>query len=154
MDMLNKKIIGILVIAVAVLVAAAVWVGMLFSKSETNGARPSAYSAVMLANGDVYFGKIAWFPSPRIYDAWILQRSVDENNQVQLDVVRASRAFWSPVDEVNLNFSQIVSWTRLRRDSQLVRALENPNLLQQISAPQGSATSTFKGPAGGPPADQ
>lgn len=154
MDMLNKKLVGILVIAVTVLVAAAVWVGMFLSKSETNGARPSAYSAVMFANGDVYFGKLAWFPSPRISNAWILQRSVDENNQVQLGIIPANRAFWSPVDEINLNFNQIVSWTRLRKDSQLVRALENPNLLQQFSASPDLATSTLKGPAGGPPAGQ
>lgn len=152
--MLNKKLVGILVAVVIVLVAVAVWVGMRLNKSESDGARPSAYSAVMLANGDVYFGKLTWFPSPKITSAWILQRSVDENNQVQVGIVPANRAFWAPVDEVNLNSDQIVSWTRLRRDSQLVQALESSGLLQQVSAPQGSATSTFGGPAGNPPPSQ
>jgi hypothetical protein len=143
-----------LVAVIAALVAVAVWVGMRLSSSESDGARPSAYSAVMLANGDVYFGKFTRFPSPRITNAWILQRSLDEKNQVQLGVVPASRAFWSPVDEVNLNSDQIVSWARLRKDSQLVQALENPNSLRQLqgTAPGGSAAGIFEGQAGGPPA--
>lgn len=142
--MLNKKLAGVLVIVVVVLVAVAVWVGMRLNKSEADGGRPSAYSAVMLANGDVYFGKFTWFPSPRITNAWILQRSVDEQNRVQLGVVPANRAFWEPVDEVSLNSEHVVSWTRLRKDSQLVQAIENPDSLGNV----------FEGPAGGPPANQ
>lgn len=154
---MNKKLIIILVAVLAVLIAVAVWLGTLLNKSEADGAQPSAYSAVMLANGDVYFGKLSWFPSPKITNAWILQRSLDENNNVQLGVVPANRAFWAPVDEVNLNSDQIVSWVRLRKDSQLVQALQNPDLLRQVSAsqtPQGSATSTFQGPAGASQSNQ
>ncbi len=153
---MNKKLALILALLVVALVAIAVWVGARLVNRESDGARPSAYSAVMLGNGDIYFGKLTWFPSPKIVNAWILQRTVDEKNQVQLGIVPASRAFWAPVDEVNLNSDQIVSWTRLRKDSQLVQALENPELLQQVrgggsAVPGGSATSTFEGPAGKPP---
>jgi hypothetical protein len=160
--MLNKKLITILVVVVVILVAVSVWIGMRLNKSD-EGSRASAYSVVMLANGDVYFGKFIRFPSPKITNAWILQRSLDNNNQVQLSVVPANRAFWSPVDEVNLNPDQIVSWTRLRKDSRLINVLENPDLLTQPQGAQGAqgagnavpggsaATSTAPAPSGAPP---
>lgn len=133
MNMLNKKLVVILVLLAAILVALAVWIGMQFSKTNADGSRPSDYSAVMFTNGDVYFGKLSWFPSPKLTNVWVLQRSVDDQGQVQLGVTPLNRAFWAPVDEVNINFSQIISWTRLRKDSQLVLAMENPNSLQQFN---------------------
>ncbi|MEK7212575.1 MAG: hypothetical protein AAB686_02775, partial [Patescibacteria group bacterium] len=82
--MLNRKLVVGLVVLVIILVALAVWVGMKLNKTDDAGS--SAYSAVLLINGDVYFGKLSWFPTPRIEGAWILQRSVDEKNQVQLNL--------------------------------------------------------------------
>ncbi len=112
--------------------------------NKTDDAGSSAYSAVLLINGDVYFGKLSWFPTPRIEGALILQRSVDEKNQVQLSLQPVKDAFWKPVDEVMLNPDQIVSWSRLRNDSQVAQALANPDALrdQQGQLPVPAATST------------
>lgn len=138
--MLNKKLVILLVVVIVVLIAVAVWVGVRLS-SGAEGSRPSAYSAVMLANGDVYFGKLSWFPNPKISGPWALQRSLDANNQLQLNVVPLNQVFWGPVNEINLNSDQIVFWTRLRRDSQLVRVLENPSLVQQMPTAAPGATA-------------
>ncbi len=143
----------LLVVAVVVLVALGVWLGSVLRGGGTAG--PSPYSAVLLSNGDMYFGKLSWFPAPRLTNVWVLQRTVDQNNQQQLGVGQFNKAFWGPMDELNLNSKEIVWWSRIRSDSQLAKAIENPSSVQQQPATgnqqQQQATSTFRGPSGQPP---
>lgn len=145
------------VTAVLILVTAGVWLGVGLTGSR-NSDSSSDYSAVYLTTGDIYYGKLSWFPSPRLTNVWLLQRGIDQNNQAQLSVTQFTKAFWGPVDEINLNSRTIVFWTKLRSDSQLVKAFENPNLLQQPGQQQvsssgtaGAATTTFRGPSAQPP---
>ena len=115
--------------AVALFAAVATWFGLSFGAA--NPAGPSKYSAVYLSTGDIYYGALSWFPSPRLAGAWLLQRGVDKNNQPQLAVVPFANAFWGPVGDVYLNPKEIIFWTKLRNDSQIVKLIENPNSLQQ-----------------------
>ncbi|MBI4087632.1 MAG: hypothetical protein HY434_02270 [Candidatus Liptonbacteria bacterium] len=157
--MLPKKILILLVAAVVVILAFGIWLGsLILREKKINPAGSSQYSAVYLTTGDIYFGKLSWFPYPRLKNVWFLQRSVGQNNQVQLGIGQFNNAFWSPVDEVRLNPKQIILWATLRNDSQVIKVFDNPSLLQQSSpsadgsAPQISpSTSTFSGPSGQPP---
>lgn len=132
--MMPKKllIIGItlVVVAVLVLIALGIWLGSAIS-GGSNKIAVSPYSAVYLSNGDMYFGILSWFPKPHLSKVWILQRQADQNNQSQLSVAEFTKAFWGPVDEIYLNSKQIVWWSRLRSDSQFVRAINNPSLVEQ-----------------------
>jgi len=149
-------VIGILI---ALGVCAGIWIaGMQSGSVNPDGASP--YSAVYLSTGDIYFGKLSWFPSPHMTDVWFIQRSQDQSGQPQVGVASMQSVFWGPVDEINFNSKDIVFWTRLKNSSQLVQALSNPasatgqqgetgsgatavapgNLQQQPSEP--SATST------------
>ena len=92
-----------------------------------------------MATGDIYFGKMSWFPWPRLRGVWYLQRTVSEANQPQLGVIPFSSVFWGPVDSMYLNPRQIVFWTNLRSDSELAKALGNPSILNQLQSPQGGA---------------
>jgi len=132
---MSKKIIVGLIILLIILIAVVVWVGSMFMKKDE--ATPSAYSVVEMSNGTTYFGKLSWFPSARLSNAWVLQQGVDARNQPQVGLVPANRAFWSPVDDLYLNEKMMMSWTYLRADSQLVKAFENPESIQQ-TAPQGA----------------
>ncbi len=95
----------------------------------------SSYTAVYMASGDIYFGKMHWFPRSRLTNVWYLQRSVNQQNQPQLSLAKFQDVFWGPVDEIYLNSDQILFWTSLRNDSQVVKAFVNPSLLQQQAQP-------------------
>ncbi len=142
--MASKNFIIIAILVVLVLLGLGIWLGFSLNQSNSSGASP--YSAVYLSTGDIYFGSLSWFPWPHLTNVLLLQRQVGQNNQPQLSIGQLSGAFWGPVDEVYLNPKQIIFWTRLRNDSQIVRVIQNPNLLQQQPA-----TSTFRGPSGPPP---
>jgi len=147
--MFTKKIIIIVIVIVVVLGALSVWVGLRFM-ADQNPEGASEYSAVYLTTGDIYFGKLYWFPWPHIKNVWFLQRGTNGQNQTQLGVVPFRNAFWGPVDEIYLNPKEMILWTRLRNSSQLAQAFANPSSLQaatpQIGVP--APTSTFKGPSG------
>ncbi len=145
-EKMSKKLIVGLVVLVVILIAIGVWLGVM-ALGKKDGAAASAYSVVEMANGSVYFGKLSWWPSPRLSNAWILQRTVDERNQQQLGVVPADRAFWKPVSEIYLNRDLMVNWTYLREDSDMVKALEDPTAFQQQGAQQQQAPAPAPAPA-------
>ncbi len=147
--MFPKKfaVIGILLVVVAVfiMVAIGVWLGSIIG-GGSNKVTASPYSAVYLSNGDMYFGVLSWFPKPRLTNVWLIQRTVDKDNQQQVGVAQFNKAFWGPMDELSLNSKEIVWWVRLRSDSQLAQAMKNPPVDQQQQAqqqlPPQAATST------------
>lgn len=151
---MTKKfiIIGIVlvVVAIAVLVALGVWVGSVLT-GGASGAGPSPYSVVSLASGEIYFGKLSWFPTPRLKNVWMVQVSVDKDNQRQVNIAQFDKSFWSPVDEINFNPKEILWWSRLRSDSQVVKVLENPQSVQQQGAQGQPSGDDFKGPSAPPP---
>jgi len=146
-------------VLVAVVVVAYLWVWL--GSFLMNGGfvkNTSAYSAVYLSNGDMYFGVLSWFPAPHLSKVWLLQRQVDQNNQPQTNIAEFSKAFWAPTDDIYLNSKQIIWWSRLRNDSKLAAAMDNPSILMQqqqqatsTSSPQAAPTSTFNGPSTQPP---
>ena len=123
---MNKKLI-IVALVVVVIVALGVWLAVSLTAS---GSGSSEYSAVYLTSGDIYFGKLTWFPHPRLTSVWLLQRTVGEQNQPQLGVAPFTSAFWGPIDEIRLNPKEVIFWTRLRLDSELARAFRNPASVQ------------------------
>ena len=143
----NKILIAVLVV---VLVGVGVWLGQNLNKPSGDSA--SKYSVVAMANGEIFFGKLSWFPKLHLTNAWVLQQTRDENDQAQLGVVPLSSALWKPVSEIYLNPEQVVSWAKLSKDSQMVQAFENPTSLGQQGAGQPPvSTSTFQGPSANPP---
>jgi hypothetical protein len=151
--MRNKNIIiGVLVV---ILVALGVWLGMKFGGDDA--AKASKYSMVSTINGEIYFGELRWFPHLVIKDAWALQRipAQTQGEQDQLSIVPTSKAFWQPMGDLYLNSKNVVSWSHLRNDSDIAKALANPEAVNnQQQVPQGqtpAGTSTFQGPSGNPP---
>jgi hypothetical protein len=127
---MNKKYLIIVSVAV-VLVGAGVgfWLGQ--SSSVSNPDEESQYSAVYMTTGDIYFGKLNWFPWPRIKDAWGLQRS-----QSGASIAPMKSAAWGPTGDLYLNPKEIVTWTRLLNSSPLAKALANPASVQNAQQSQ------------------
>jgi hypothetical protein len=139
--MKKNKIIffGVLIVVVIVL---AVWMGILIAgmQSGSNPDSASPYSAVYLSTGDIYFGKLSWFPSPHMTDVWLITRSQDQSGQAQTSLIPFKSVLWGPMDEISFNSQDIVFSTRLKNGSQIVSAMENPS----------SATSGQNGTTGTP----
>ena len=122
---MSKKIAFIFILVVVVLLGLVVWLIvtlMNLEKTPTVNA-PSEYSAVYLTTGDIYFGKLSMFPNPRLTNVWFIQKSLDAQNQPQFNLMPIASVSWGPTSEIFLNSKEIVFWTRLRNDSQVVKAL-------------------------------
>lgn len=132
---------GIIIVAV---IALAVWAGILIAGMQpgVNPDAPSPYSAVYLSTGDIYFGKLSWFPSPHMTNVWFIQRNTDQSGQTQVSFVPMKSVFYGPMDEINFNAQDIVFSTRLKNSSQIVRAMENPSAVGQQTGVSGAASST------------
>lgn len=127
---LSKKTLFIsLIILLIILMGIIFYVYKIVNQDNEN--LPSDYVVVYLQNGEVYFGKIDWFPWPSLKNVWYLQKTLDSQNQVQVGILQFKNMFWSPVDKIYLNPKQIVFWSYLKKSSELVKAFENPQILNQ-----------------------
>lgn len=111
----------------------------------------SAYSAVAMETGDIYFGKIGYFPCLHMRDVWYLQRTGDENTPYSLGKLTDLR--WSPEDKINLNYEKVVWIAKLDKAGQVATGLKNPASLQPSALQPGqSGTPTESAPK--PPAGE
>jgi hypothetical protein len=145
--MMSRNIVIGVLLFLLVIFFLAVWLGILIGQSL----RESPYSAVYLATGDVYFGRLTWFPQPKLTDVWYLERVADAaTGRQELAIFPLAGAFWKPKNEINLNPKQIVFWTRLEAGSDLSELLQNPALREGRSPvpsgnfPLGQATGTLR----------
>lgn len=147
----KSKIIGITLIALAaiILIVFGAWIGSFLGGGGASGL--SQYSIVSLSTGELYFGKLSWFPSPHMTSVWSLSSQKDQSGQTQLGLNQFQKAVFAPVDEIYFDSKQIIWWSRLRNDSQIAKAIENPSSVQQVQQQLPQATSTFRGPSGQPP---
>ena len=89
--MKGRNLFPVFIIIILILVGVGVWLGVSLGRATRGGASP--YSAVYLTTGDVYFGKLSWFPKVRLTNVWLLQRNVDSRNQPQLGLAPFTSAF-------------------------------------------------------------
>lgn len=133
----GKKLIwGIVIVVILAAIAAWAWTTV-EAKQSPDG--PSPYSAVYLTSGDVYFGRLSWFPEPHMTDVWYLNRAMGADGQSQVSVAPLKNVFWGPVNEVTFNPQQILFWTSLSNASQLVTDMENPSARSQTGNQQPPA---------------
>jgi len=127
----NKKLFIVLFFVIlVVLIGLGVWIGMAVVGNRTaDPSAPSGYTAVYMTSGDIYFGKLHWFPREYLSDALYVVRSTGQSGQAQLGLATFKSAFWNPVGDIYLNPAQILFTAPLRNDSQIVAAIQNPALL-------------------------
>lgn len=124
---MNKILLGLIIVLALILIALVVW-QIFFAKSP--------FYAVYMKTGDLYFGKLTRFPSFGLNSVYTLQvNPQDQQNPVR--VQKFSEVFWGPEDWLKLNRDEVVWYTKLKSDSQLMQLITaNPNLVPQ-QAPQG-----------------
>lgn len=89
------------------------------------------YAAVYLSTGEIYFGKLSWFPSPRLSDVWLFQRTQEQG----LSLDRFTNVVWQPLEPMRLSRDKIVFWTYLQPTSPVVQAIEGRILPAETPAP-------------------
>ena len=131
----QTKTTKLLALAVAILVIALI--SVLWGKYSSE----EKYAAVTLNPGIIYFGKLSRFPSLTLSDVWMLNK--DSEGRPSLEPLKNSP--WSPDGVLHLNRKQLISWSYLSNDSQIVQAIR----ASQVSSPQSGVPGL-----GTPPQDQ
>lgn len=128
MKNVNKILVIIIVVLVLILGGIVAW--------QTWFAGPSYY-AVYLRTGDLYFGELTRFPSFGLKHVYMLQVNA-QNGQNPVSIQKFTNVFWGPEDSVKLNRDEVVWYTKLKPESQLVKLITaNPDLLPAATgAPQ------------------
>jgi hypothetical protein len=120
----NKILIIVVVVLLLILVGILVW---------QNWLSTPAYYAVYLRTGDLYFGQLSRFPSFSLSNVYMLQVNA-QNQQNPVNIQKFSNVFWGPEDFMKINRDDVVWYTKLTSDSQLMRVIEsNPDLLPSAS---------------------
>jgi len=124
-DKKNKKFKYLVVVAVGFTIVALLLSGLYIWKIT-----PRPYSAVVLTTGDVYFGKVSYFPMMTISDVYIIQATENPENPAQpsLQLLPLNTAsVWAP-EELVLNRDQVVSVSKIGKSSQLMELIEGQNV--------------------------
>jgi hypothetical protein len=137
----NKVLLIVVVVLFLALVGILVWQNWL--------SQPSYY-AVYLRTGDLYFGQLSRFPSFSLSHVYMLQVNA-QNQQNPVNIQKFSNVFWGPEDFIKINRDDVVWYTKLKSDSQLMRVIEsNPDLVptqsnqQPAAQPSESSSSSSK----------
>jgi len=112
----------VLVLIIIIIAVAYFWTGG-FQKS---------YYAVYLRTGEIYFGQVTYFPRMAVVDPLILQLTGDESNPFSIS--RFKDSFWGPEEKIYLNGDNVVWKAKVSEDSNLMKALEDPDLISQNNA--------------------
>lgn len=123
----NKILLAVAIVLLLILVGILVWQNW-FSKP--------VYHAVFLRTGDLYFGQLSRFPSFGLSHVYMLQVN-SQNKDNPVNIQKFSNVFWGPEDFMKINRDDVVWYTQLKSDSQLVRVIEtNPDLLSSAGNEQ------------------
>ncbi len=137
-------------IVLAVIVIVLVVVGVLFRDKLFNGSQSasttktnsSAYQAVFLTNGQVYFGKLSnvdgnYATMTDIYYLQVVQpplqgtpqsgqaAAATTQAQPQISLVKLGQELHGPVDEMHIARTQILFYEDLKSDGNVVKAIES-----------------------------
>ncbi len=111
MSKINKFLLSLVIILILVLV------GIIISKI------PSSYYAVYLESGELYFGKLSYFPHLTLKSAYLLQ--INRNNKsYPYSLSKLENLFWGPQGSLRLNSSKIIWMAKLKNNSQIVKFIE------------------------------
>lgn len=133
---LNKVLLIVVIVLVLILLAVLAW--------QLWWSSPSYY-AVYLRTGDLYFGELSTFPSFTLSHVYMLQVN-SQNQQNPVSVQKFTNVFWGPEDSIKINRDDVVWYTRLTSDSQLVKLIQTNPSLTPASGAQGQAPAAENQP--------
>lgn len=122
---------------------------------EVGGVRVSGrpWSAVFLANGQVYFGHIVRSRSDTVVLREVYYLQVAPNLQqpasgpTDLTLVKLGKELHGPMDEMRINRQHVLFTETLQQESPVVRAIERVRRGETVAAPPPSTPSPAAAPA-------
>lgn len=93
--------------------------------NEASVVQNSAYQAVFLSNGSLYFGKLSGEGTshPILREVYYFQAGQEQVKNVQPKLVKFGSEIQGPKDELRLNPDQIMFVQDLKDDGQVVKAI-------------------------------
>ncbi len=101
------------------------------------------YYAVYLNTGDLYFGRLNYFSNSSLSDVYYIQRN-PEDRQNPLSISKFENSFWKPEGKIYINDDMIVWKVRLKKDSELLNYIKNPQAFQQFQPQQQSQSTSSR----------
>jgi hypothetical protein len=95
---------------------------LVYSAGRKVGPFQGKYQVVTLDTGEVYFGKLSLFPSPKMTNVWIPQQS-GTTKKPKLQIVPLQSLYFSPDKTLRLNENKILWWSDLSEDSEVVKII-------------------------------
>jgi len=114
----NLVIICVCVTIIALAIAASAY----FQKGQPS----EQYSVVYLTSGEVYVGKLSYFPTMTITDAYLIQIVKDETDaaKTSFQLSPLSKTIWSP-EILRINQDQVIFSGPISETSQVMQTIKN-----------------------------
>jgi uncharacterized protein YpmB len=125
MKKLNKKTI-LIYASIILLILLVNYLGYAYGK-KTFPFKDKGWQAIQLTNGDVYYGHLSTFPSLKLTDVYFIQQTQTENEEEDpgVQLVPLNDMFFGPENTMHLEKSQVLWWTDLSENSQILQTLES-----------------------------
>lgn len=130
----NKKAFGLVGVALAVLVVAAVLWNSVFGAGAIGHINKSGYQAVFLTNGQVFFGKLQSTAGDyaKMTKVYYIQGQSSENAKATdaglsnvAELVKLENSVHGPKDELLIHKDQIMYFENLKDDGQAAKLIES-----------------------------
>jgi hypothetical protein len=117
----NRTMLILMAVALLVIVLAIAYLGPSIS---FNAEKP--LTGVLMNTGDLYFGRLSYFPRLALEDVYVVQAVSDPSSPDKplYQVVPLSASVWSP-DKIYLNYDNIVFIGNVGEGSQVMQAINN-----------------------------
>ena len=117
----NRTMLILMAVALLVIVLAIAYLGPSVS---FNKEKP--LTGVLMDNGDLYFGRLSYFPRLALEDVYVVQAVSDPSSPDKslYQVVPLKASVWSP-DKIYLNYDNIVFIGEVGENSQVMQAINN-----------------------------
>lgn len=120
----------VIVVIIAIFVIASFY--LVYAAGSKNWPFKTKYQVVVLQTGEVYFGRLSLFPTPRMTNVWLPQQTQDENKS-GIQIVPLTTMYFSPENVLYFEPSRISWWSNLEENSQVVQIMEGKRTSTQES---------------------
>jgi len=129
MDRTSKILVTILALTVVILVFVILKLQGILKFEEK-------YQVVVLKTGEVYFGKLSFFPSPHLKDAWFVRQENKgkEGEEPNLMLYPVSSLYFAPKNVIYFPKESISWWANLSEEGRVSTLIKSQKV--QISQPQ------------------
>jgi len=119
----NKKVTYFFAI---LLILVIIYLGYAYGK-KTFPFKESKWQVVQLISGNVYYGHLKTFPSYKMDDVYFIQQipAEEEGAEPSIQLMPIGSMFFGPESTINLERSQILWWSDLAGDSQILQTIES-----------------------------